>query len=170
MSNAKIKLTKVVKETRRSQFKRGLKSGAVKGTINNTLELVTGPLCDRLMPKLQAIHPMFKVADPAVRALVNFSVLVTLAEILEMSAGIASKIPGLNMPYEEAERKMSAIAAYIRTYSAEHIGEQTVEALVDLVPAIKEMLTGSDISELLNAVSADAKQSVSEHAFSRETV
>jgi hypothetical protein len=78
---------------------------------------------------------------------VEFGIILAIAEILEAAAPMLGKIPGINMDGEKA----SALALWLRTRAGEKIGEETVTAVFELVPLIKGMLTQSDFSVLMDA-------------------
>lgn len=147
----KEKIVKIVKEKRTSQVARGMKQGMIKSTVDRVVDQIVTPLADKITPKLHEMHPGLQLADPAVKSLLEFALLNALAEILEVGGPLITKAPGVNLSKEEAIAKTQALALWMRNYSGEKLGEQVVEAAVQLVPLFRDMLSQTDLSELLNA-------------------
>jgi hypothetical protein len=70
----------------------------------------------------------------------------------------------VSLSKEEAVAKTQALALWMRNYSGEKLGEQVVEAAVQLVPLFRDMLSQTDLSDLLNAAD-DVSQ---EHSVDQE--
>ena len=147
----KDKIVKLVKEKRTSQVARGLKQGVIKSTVDRVVEPIVAPMVDKIVPKLHELHPGLQLADPAVKSLLEFALLNAIAEILEVAGPLIAKAPGVNMTQDEAVAKTQALALWIRNYSGEKLGEQAVEAAMQLVPLFKDMLSQTDLSDLLSA-------------------
>ena len=154
------KIVKVVKEKKMSTAMRGFKQGMLKKAVDEVTGRVVGPLAEKAIPKLHAIHPRFKLADGAVHGLLEFATLMAIAEILEVAGPLVAKIPGTNMSPEDAAAKLSAIALWIRNHAGEKLGENAVEAAMELIPIMKEMLSETDaVGELLNAFQSEESES-----------
>ncbi len=143
------KLTKIVKEKKPSQVIRGVQKGILNGTTDKLVEVIAGPLTDRILPKLHEIHPGMQLADPAVRSVVEFGIILAIAETLEAAAPMLDRIPGVNMDAAKA----SALALWLRTRAGEKLGEETVAAVFELVPLIQGMLGQSDFAALTESFS-----------------
>lgn len=158
----KEKIVKIVKEKRTSQVSRGVKQGMIKGAVDRVVDQIVTPLADKITPKLHEMHPGLQLADPAVRSLLEFALLNALAEILEVGGPLITKAPGVNMSKEDAVAKTQALALWMRNYSGEKLGEQVVEAAVQLVPLFKDMLSQTDLSDLLSAAEDVSQENVEE--------
>jgi len=164
----KERIVKVVKEKRTSQVARGVKQGMIKSTVDKLVERIVTPLAEKITPKLHEMHPGLQLADPAVTSLLEFALLNALAEILEVSGPLLTKAPGVNMSREEAVAKTQALALWMRNYSGEKLGEQVVEAAIQLVPVFKDMLSQTDLSELLGAAEDVAQEQHAEAGVATE--
>lgn len=164
----KEKIVKIVKEKRTSQVARGVKQGMIKSAVDRVVEQIVGPLSDKITPKLHEMHPGLQLADPAVRSLLEFALLNALAEILEVGGPLITKAPGVSMSRDEAAAKTQALALWMRNYSGEKLGEQVVEAAVQLVPLFRDMLSQTDLSELLNAAEDVSQEHTVEEAQAAE--
>src|SRR3990172_8441148 len=164
----KERIVKVVKEKRTSQVARGVKQGMIKSTVDKLVERIVTPLAEKITPKLHEMHPGLQLADPAVTSLLEFALLNALAEILEVSGPLLTKAPGVNMSREEAVAKTQALALWMRNYSGEKLGEQVVEAAIQLVPVFKDMLSQTDLSELLGAAEDVAQEQDAEAGVATE--
>lgn len=162
------RIVKVVKEKRTNQVARGMKQGMIKSAVDRVVDQVVGPMADRITPKLHELHPGLQLADPAVKSLLEFALLNALAEILDVAGPLLSKTPGLNMSTDDAVAKCQALALWMRNYSGEKLGEQVVEAAVQLVPLMKDMLSQTDLSELLSAAEEVSHESTEEVAVPQE--
>lgn len=153
MAIPREKIVKVVKEKRASSISRGFQQGLIKAAVDRVSDKVIGPLTLKLTPKLHEFHPGLKIADPVIGSLLKFGVLQAIAEILDVSGSLLAKMPGSGMTSEEATEKTRALALWIRNYSGEVLGENAVDAAIQLVPMFKDMLGTTDISDLLSAAS-----------------
>lgn len=149
------KIAQVVKEKRSTQISRGLKQGVIKGAVDKVLDQVATPIADKLTPMLHNLHPNLQIADPAVKALVEFACLNALAEVLEFSGPALAKAPGVKMTAEEAKGKTQALAQWMRNYSGEKFGEQIAETAAALIPVFANMFQSTDLSSLLDAVESE---------------
>jgi hypothetical protein len=147
----KERIVKVVKEKRTSQVARGVKQGMIKSTVDRVVEQNVTPLADKITPKLHEMHPGMQLADPVIKSVLEFALLNALAEILEVGGPLITKAPGVNMSHDDAVAKTQALALWMRNYSGEKMGEQVVEAAIQIIPLFKDMLSQTDLSELLNA-------------------
>jgi len=145
-------ITQFKPEKRTTQIARGMKQGVIKATVEQVLEQISVPIAEKLIPQLHKIHPNMEMADPAIRSVIDFALLNALAEVLEYGGSALSKAPGVKMSKEEAQEKCKALALWIRNYSGERFGESIVETAAQLVPLFTEMLSNTDLTELLNAV------------------
>lgn len=161
----KEKIVKIgSKEKRTSQVTRGVKQGMIKGTVDRVVDQIVGPIAEKITPKLHEMHPGLQLADPALKALLEFALLNALAEILEVGGPLIAKAPGVSLSKDEAAAKTQALAMWMRNYSGEKLGEQVVEAAVQLIPLFRDMLANTDLSELLN----DAEYVSSGHTVEAE--
>jgi hypothetical protein len=158
------KIAQVVKEKRSTQIARGLKQGVIKGAVDKVLDQVAGPISDKLTPMLHNLHPNLQIADPAVKALIEFAVLNALAEVLEFSGPALAKAPGVKMSPEDAKEKTQALAQWMRNYSGEKFGEQIAETAAALIPVFANMIQTTDLSSLLEAVESEKEEEVESEA------
>jgi hypothetical protein len=155
-------ISKVIKEKRTSQLARGVKQGMIKSTVDRVVAPIVQPLADKILPKLRELHPGLQLAEPAVKSLLEFALLNALAEILEVGGPLLTKAPGINLSKEEATAKTQALALWIRNYSGEKLGEQAVEAAMQLIPLFKDMLSQTDLSDLLSAAGDEVNEEAEE--------
>lgn len=139
-----------MREKRTTQWGRGFKNGMIKGSIESVLEQVAGPIADIICPKLHELYPKLAVADPAVRAGIEFALLQLFAVILEYGGPHVAKLPGLKMSPEDAEKKCYALAQWIRNFSGEKVGEQLAETAAKLIPMVANVVAEADIGELFS--------------------
>lgn len=161
-----------VREKRTSQLARGVKHGLIKGTVDQVMDQIAGPIADKIIPRLHELHPGLKVADPAIKSVIELAVLNILAEVLQYGGPVIGKIPGMKMSQEEAIAKTQALSRWMRNHSGEKLGENIAETAAALIPIVAGLLADVDLSELLSAVgeedtglTLDVTEEVSEPAY-----
>jgi hypothetical protein len=161
----KEKIVKVVKEKRTSQVARGVKQGMLKSTLDRFVDQLITPITDSITPKLHEFHPGLRLADPAVKSLLEFALLNAIAEILDVGGPLIAKAPGISLSKDEASAKAQALSLWIRNYSGEKLGEQAVDAAIQLTPLFKDLLVQTDLGELLNAADLTSEEHVEEKSL-----
>lgn len=157
------KVSQVVSEKRGAQIARGVKQGLIKGAVDKVLDQVAEPIANKLTPMLHNLHPGLEIADPAVKALIEFAVLNALAEVLQFSGPALAKAPGIKMSADDAREKSAALANWMRNYSGEKFGENLAETAAALIPVFTNIFQTTDLSELFNAVEAEqAEEQIAE--------
>lgn len=147
------KVVQKQRENRTSQVARGIKQGVIKKTVEQLTDNITTPMAEKLAPKLaSSMDGKLAAATPMLKPVLDFAFLTALAEILEYGGGSLSKVPGVKMSEDEARDKCRALAHWIRTYSGEMFGENIVEAAAEFIPVFANMLSSTDLTELLDAV------------------
>lgn len=162
--DGKEEAVSTIREKRTPQWGRGVKNGMIKGSVEAVLEQVAGPIADVVCPKLHDLHPNLEVADPAIRAAIEFALLQLFALVLEYGGPSVAKmpLPGLKLTAAEAEKKCFAVAQWIRNYSGEKVGEQLAETAAKLIPMVAEVVANADVGELFASLGSGEELKVSE--------
>lgn len=130
-------------EARHISVMRGIKQGALKGMVDNLVDSMAGPIAESIMKNLKENHPNMELLEPAVRSALSFIVIMGVAEMINFAAPMA----GRTLPQfteENAVDKGRMLSQWMREYAGEKVGEQLIEATLQVFPMV--MAHFSDIS------------------------
>ncbi len=142
-------------EARMMTVMRGVKEGALKGAVNSMVEKMSEPICQMVLPKFQEKFPDgAHLLEPAVRAALEFVVIMGIAELFAFAAPTVGKMmPSSNQ--EEVSRKGQLLAIWLRKYAGERVGEQIIEAATAIVPMIMDQFASFSAADIDSVLKAD---------------
>lgn len=150
-----VNVKKIEEETFRDTTERGVKQGALKNTVDKSLDKVTNPVAEQLQNLMRKVHPEAGIADDAVKSFVHFLALNGAAEIAQHSSAVTGKIPGLKGFTAE---KTDAFARWMRGYSGEQAGTKVSNTAFAMAPVLASMMSNPDLKSVLDGVTSDAPQ------------
>jgi len=139
-------------ESRMQIVMKGAKEGALKAIVDKLVDSISGPIAEAILPKFQSINPGAAILlEPAVRAALQFAFVMGIAELMTFAAPMATKVmPNANS--QDMQHKSQLLAVWMRKYAGEKIGEQLVEAAIQVFPLVMEhfsQINTSDVAMLL---------------------
>jgi len=148
-----VKVTEIKEETFRDTTERGVKQGAVKNTVDKSLERFTDPIAVQLQSLMKKVHPEAGVADDAVKSFVHFLALNGAAEVVTHSSAITTKIPGLKGFTAE---KTDALGRWLRGYSGEQAGTKVANTTFAMAPVLASLMSNPDLKNVLDSVAGES--------------
>lgn len=144
-------------ETRMQTVMKGAKEGALKAVVDKLVDSISGPIAEAILPKFQQINPgAATLLEPAVRAALQFAFIMGMAELMTFAAPMATKVMPNSNP-QDMQHKSQLLSLWMRKYAGERIGEQLVDAAVQVFPLVMEhfsQIDASDVAMLLEDDSA----------------
>ena len=127
---------------------RGVKEGAVKEIVNKIVNAAVEPMMNAIGPKFVELFPNgSNLLEPAVRAGLEFVVIMGFAELAAFAGPMAYKVlPNANQ--DDMVRKSQLIATWMRKNAGERIGEQLVNAAVVALPLIMDQFKSVETNDL----------------------
>ncbi len=149
-------------ESRYLTVMRGVKEGALKGVVDTMVEKMSQPICQMVLPQFQQKFPDgAHLLEPAVRAALEFIIIMGIAELFAFAAPTVGKLVPSTTP-EEAVKKGQLLAIWLRKYAGERVGEQLIQAATAIIPMVMEQFSGFTSSDLAAVLQSDEVTSVTE--------
>lgn len=127
--------TQLTPESRLDSFTKGMKQGVIKTAVDKVIDGITEPITSAILKNLAPDSPLTPVLEPAVKAIMSFIVAMGFAEAAAYFGPMAGKaIPSVGG--DNLEEKTQLLAVWIRRYAGEKIGEQAINAAVEIFPLV----------------------------------
>lgn len=143
-------------ETRAQQYGSAMKQGAFKQAIDNSIKEVSKPMTKALAPIIGKITES-NMADPVMRAGLEFAVIQIVAEVFVAGGHIAHKIPGIDLDEDEAKERLEALSGFLRGYSGERVTDEVAEAAVLYLPVVKKLISDATLAGIFKKNVASPK-------------
>lgn len=136
-----------IRPTRRSDVMKGIQQGMVKAAVDQLVDTMAGPVTEAIMKNMSADHPSIEILEPAVKAAIRFCFIMGAAELMDFAAPMAGKyVPKLSE--DKAIRKSRLLSQWMRKYAGERVGEQVVQAAIQVFPLVMSYFSEFDTEQL----------------------
>ena len=114
-----------------------MKAGSAKRTLDHLTKRIADPVADLVLTKLHEQFPNAGFAAPTVQALIHASLLLGLAELLNISKPF--------VPYEP--KRVQDLEIFVRTYAGEKTGTEAVDLLTRMIPLLLQSFSDLDLTD-----------------------
>ena len=140
-------------ESRSEQYLKSAKQGALKESLDMGLQEISAPLVKIIGPAVGSLTDS-DMADPFIKASLEFAVMQFVAEVFVAGGHFAHKIPGLDLSEDDAKERMEAIGGFIRVYSGDRLGDKAAQKAIEFLPIVKKLLTDASMAGIFGKAKA----------------
>ena len=127
---------------RMNAFKKGLKQGVAKQSVDNTLSLVTAKVAEVLNDKLSAAGFSLILDEKILDEFMKCVIMLGIAEMADLAGDHVD---------EKNRLKIDMISNFMREYSGEKCGRELVDILFKIIPVVFGVFAGYSAEELSEA-------------------
>jgi hypothetical protein len=142
------------KEKRLDPFKKGVKEGAIKKSLDKAISPITAAVAEAINEKLQTIHPNTKLAAPMVQSAIKCAIIMGFAELLD----IASPVIGDRTSFDP--EKVDLASHFMRKYAGEKLGTEVIDLAVQIAPIVMSAFTEFNLKDLQEAIEEEEPSNI----------
>jgi hypothetical protein len=134
------------KSNRLDPFKKGMKEGAIKKSVDKAISPITSPVAEAINRKLQEMHPNAELAAPMVQSAIKCAIIMGFAELLDVAAPFIEERTNFD------PEKVDLASGFMRKLAGEKVGAEVVDLAIQFVPIIMSAFAEFQVSDLREAV------------------